>query len=206
MNFLAHIFLSGDNEAVKFGNFIGDWVKGKSYNNFPQEIQKGILLHRKIDSYTDSHKTVKKSILKIRQAYGKYSGVVTDILYDHFLAQNWQIYSESSLKDYVNEFSKIVFENFDTVPQSAKIFVSPFIRRKRLICYSDINCFAKVLRKMAVYTSMPNKVKEVMRIINENYEDFLSDFTTFFPEIIDYTKIELLNQSMPQSNPKRQSN
>ncbi|MCF6183790.1 MAG: ACP phosphodiesterase [Bacteroidales bacterium] len=107
MNFLAHIFLSGDNEAVKFGNFTGDWVKGKSYNNFPREIQKGILLHRKIDSYTDSHNTVKKSILKIRPAYGKYSGVVTDILYDHFLAQNWQIYSESSLKDYVGLTEKL---------------------------------------------------------------------------------------------------
>ncbi len=59
---------------------------------------------------------------------------------------------------------------------------------------------------MAVYTSMPNKVKEVMKIINENYEYFHSDFTTFFSEIIDYTKKELLNQSMPQSNPNRQSN
>ena len=55
MNYLAHLVLSGKNEEVLFGNFIADAVKGKSYLTWSKNIQKGILLHRFIDHYTDTN-------------------------------------------------------------------------------------------------------------------------------------------------------
>ena len=50
MNFLAHIYLSGEDEGITIGNFIADGIKGKKYKKFPPQIQKGILLHREIDT------------------------------------------------------------------------------------------------------------------------------------------------------------
>ena len=73
---------------VVIGNFIADGIKGKKYLEYPAAIQKGILLHRAIDSYTDSHPVVRQSSKRLHANYGHYSGVIVDILYDHFLASN----------------------------------------------------------------------------------------------------------------------
>ena len=69
MNFLAHIYLSGEDQELKIGNFIADSVKGKKFAQFPERIQQGITLHRKIDSYTDSHPIVRESVLRLFPKY-----------------------------------------------------------------------------------------------------------------------------------------
>ena len=88
MNYLAHIYLSGDRELIRIGNFIADHIKGKKYQAFSQGIQKGILLHRQIDSFTDNHEIVRKSKRRLHERYGLYRGVIIDIFYDHYLAKN----------------------------------------------------------------------------------------------------------------------
>jgi acyl carrier protein phosphodiesterase len=190
MNFLAHLYLSGENEEIKFGNFIGDWVKGNKYESYSENIKIGILMHRRIDSYTDKHSTVHKSIFRLRPAYGKFAGVVVDILYDHFLAKYWKNYSEVELEDYVKNFHCYVIKNFKKLPAGALRFAFPFIQKKRLICYADLICFEEVLEKMAVYTSMPDKTKTAMEIINKDYELFNSEFNQFFTDIRNYIGIK----------------
>ena len=194
MNFLAHIYLSGDNDEIRFGNFIGDWIKGKKYQKYPEDIKKGILLHREIDSYTDSHPVVHQSIVRMRPAYGKYAGVAVDILYDHFLTVNWELYSDIRLDDYVKDFHSYVLNNLDLLPKKSKRFAYPFIRKKRLLCYGDLECFEDVLEKMAIYTSMPNKAKQAMKIIREDYELFNDEFQRFFSDLQLFVK-ENLNTS-----------
>ena len=100
MNFLAHIYLSGDNDLLKIGNFMADSIRGNSYENYPDEIKKGILLHRSIDSFTDMHPVYRKSKHRLHEKYGHYSGVIMDIFYDHFLAKNWANYSNKKLEEY----------------------------------------------------------------------------------------------------------
>ena len=183
MNFLAHLYLSGENEEIRFGNFIGDWIKGKKYENYPEDIKKGILLHREIDSFTDSHPIVHQSIVRLRPAYSKHAGVAVDILYDHFLAVNWKLYSNISLEEYVKDFHTYILNNLNLLPKKAKRFTFPFIRKKRLMCYADLNCFKDVLDKMAIYTSMPNKAEEAMQIIERDYDLFENEFKDFFIDL-----------------------
>ena len=85
MNYLAHVYLSGANDLIKVGNFMADSVKGSQYLNYEKELQHGILLHRHIDSYTDAHPIYRQSKHRLHEKYGHYSGVIMDILYDHFL-------------------------------------------------------------------------------------------------------------------------
>ena len=61
MNFLAHIYLSGENQGITIGNFIADGIKGNKYLSYREDLQKGILLHRSIDSFTDQHPIVRQS-------------------------------------------------------------------------------------------------------------------------------------------------
>ncbi len=98
MNFLAHIYLSGNDTDLIIGNFIADGIKGKKYKKFSPGIQKGILLHREIDTFTDAHPIVRQSTKRLHKNYGHYSGIIVDILYDHFLAKNWSRYSDVPLE------------------------------------------------------------------------------------------------------------
>jgi acyl carrier protein phosphodiesterase len=196
MNFLAHIYLSGENDELRFGNFIGDWIKGNKFMNYEGDVRKGILLHRDIDVYTDEHPMVDRSIVRLRPAYGKHSGVAVDILYDHYLAKNWTDFSEIPLKVFVKEFHKYILKHFFLLPNGARRFAFPFIRNRRLMCYADIECFEDVLKKMAIYTSMPDKVSEAMNIIRFHYDVFEQEFRLFFEDAQDYFKNQITNNEL----------
>ena len=116
MNYLAHIFLSEGQPNVMIGNFIADSIKGSKYSTYPSEIQKGILLHRQIDTMTDAHPAFRNSTKRLHKNYGHYSGIIVDIFYDHFLAKNWAEYSDVPLADYIQEFYKILRNNFEVLP------------------------------------------------------------------------------------------
>ena len=116
MNFLAHIYLSDHNDDLAVGNFIADSVRGKDYLNFPAQIQKGILLHRAIDTFTDAHPIFRQSTKRLHSRYSHYSGVIVDIFYDHFLAKNWDIYCEIPLENFVAHFYKVLQSHHDILP------------------------------------------------------------------------------------------
>ena len=85
MNFLAHIYLSGENDLLKIGNFMADGIHGKAPESLPADVQKGIVLHRHIDTYTDAHPIFRQSTKRLHPVYHHYAGVIIDIYYDHFL-------------------------------------------------------------------------------------------------------------------------
>lgn len=191
MNFLAHIYLSGENDSVKFGNFIGDSVKGKAYQNFEKEIRTGILLHRKIDSFTDRHPDIKKSARCFRPAYGKFSGVAVDILFDHFLAKDPEHFPDDNLTLFVDDFYRILKMHRRKIPLRARPFIKAFIRRNRLICYKSIDCLHDVFLKMGRYTSMPAESDAALQIIEDNYTKLQNAYQAFFPEVQNYSKSAL---------------
>lgn len=148
MNFLAHIYLSGDDEGVIIGNFIADGIKGKQYQKYPPSVAKGILLHRNIDTFTDSHPTVHKSTARLHKKYGHYSGVIVDILYDHFLAKNWHIYSDVPLSSFVQSFYDLLHKNIDILPERIKHMMPYMITDNWLYNYATINGIGKILAQM----------------------------------------------------------
>jgi len=83
---------------------MADGIRGNNYLDYPEEIKKGILLHRYIDTFTDANETFRISKHRLHKRYGHYSGVIVDILYDHFLAKNWTKYSDESLHSFVSRF------------------------------------------------------------------------------------------------------
>ena len=88
MNYLAHAYLSFGQPQVLAGNMISDFVKGKKQYEYETAIQKGIKLHRAIDSFTDAHPIIKEMKQTYREKYGLYAGAFTDIVCDYFLAND----------------------------------------------------------------------------------------------------------------------
>lgn len=145
MNYLAHIYLSGNNDLLKIGNFMADGIRGKDYLYFPEEVKKGILLHRKIDSFTDTHLIYRKSKHRLHEKYGHYSGVIMDIIYDHFLAKNWEQYSAEKLESYVDNFYNLLEENQEILTLKTKNLLPYMKQNNWLLSYQSINGIEKIL-------------------------------------------------------------
>ncbi len=188
MNFLAHMYLSGESEGVLIGNFIGDYVKGRDYEKYSPSIRKGILLHRNIDFFTDSHSLTRASRELISEEYGKYSGIVVDIFYDHFLAAGWDQYSDMPLKKYTREKYNILNIYYDIFPGEVKNFFPYFIRSNWLEAYANIEGVQSVLNRMTYRTSLPDHVDFAITSLKNNYLLIKDHFARFFREIMDYVE------------------
>jgi len=186
MNFLAHLYLSGESEKIMVGNFMADYVKGRKFENYKDEIRKGILLHRSIDSYTDSHPLVSQSGQYFRGTYRKYSAVITDLIYDHFLAKNWEMYHRQPLPHFVSRSHEVLVKNYLVLPKQVKLFLPFLIKSRRLETYADIEGLRTALNIMVRYTSLPDKTDFAIDILLENYNALENEFHSFMREIIAY--------------------
>ena len=183
MNFLAHIYLSGDNDLIKIGNFMADSIRGNTYENYPTEIRKGILLHRAIDSFTDMHPVYRQSKHRLHDKYGHYSGVIMDILYDHFLAKNWATYSEIKLEDYAENFYKLLTDNLDALTDKAKGMLPYMIGRNWLVSYATIEGLEMIMFQMDHRTKNRVAMHESIVELQQYYTEFENEFTLFFEEL-----------------------
>lgn len=191
MNFLAHIYLSGNDEGIILGNFFADSIKGKKYLKYPPDIQKGILLHRAIDTYTDAHPIVRQSAKRLRKNYGHYSGVIVDILYDHFLAKNWPEYHSTPLDIFVDEFYELLRNNFELLPGGTKRMMPYMIADNWLLSYASIEGIGTILAQMNVRTKNRSRMNFAVIELEKYYDEFEEEFTAFFAELIDYSKNKL---------------
>ena len=199
MNFLAHIYLSGDNELVTIGNFVADGIRGNKYKKFPKEMQLGIELHREIDTFTDAHPIFRQSTKKLHKAYGHYSGVIIDIFYDHFLAKNWEAYSDISLESYIEDFYSTLNANFELLPEKFKRLTPIMIEGNWLLSYATTDGIQLVLDGMNKRTKGLSKMDKATKELKEHYNAFEDEFTSFFEELKQFSSNQL-NQLLIQHN------
>ncbi|MAN59192.1 MAG: ACP phosphodiesterase [Flavobacteriaceae bacterium] len=197
MNFLAHIYLSGADEEITIGNFIADGIKGNKYLRQPHKIQKGILLHRAIDTFTDAHLIVRQSTARLHPKYSHYSGVIVDILYDHFLAKNWNEYHPQPLMGYVEEFYQLLQRNFALLPTRIQRMMPHMVRDNWLLSYATVEGIGTILAQMNVRTKNKSNMNFAVFELETYYAEFEAEFKAFFSELIefaDHTRNELLNE------------
>lgn len=183
MNFLAHIYLSGENDLIKIGNFIADGIRGNDYQQYPADVQKGILLHRAIDTFTDAHPVFRQSKHRLHEGYGHYSGVIMDIFYDHFLAKNWSNYSDEKLEDYAERFYQSLRENYDWLNSKTQKMMPYMIARNWLTSYATVEGIGMILFQMDHRTKNRVAMHNAVNELQEFYPQFESEFTTFFEEL-----------------------
>ena len=166
MNFLAHAHLSGDNDALLFGNFVADSVKGNELNRYHQEVKNGIVLHRKIDRFTDMHPVVSGSKDKIRRHFGLYSGIVVDIFYDHFLAANWNLFSPVELSEFSTNVYKILAKRFLLLPPRTLRILPFLIAQNWLSSYANLTDMKRVFYGMDRRTRFRRECRALLKYYN----------------------------------------
>lgn len=162
---------------------MADSIRGHHYLDYPEEIKKGILLHRYIDTFTDAHPIYRKSKHRLHEKYGHYSGVIMDIVYDHFLAKNWSQYSNEKLEDYSESFYNLLKENYDALTEKIKGMMPYMIARNWLVSYASIAGLEMILFQMDHRTKNRVNMHEAIVEIQQFYTEFEEEFTLFFDEL-----------------------
>lgn len=184
MNYLAHIFLSGNHSKVQVGNFIGDFVKGSKFNDYPAKIREGILLHRQIDDFTDSHPIVVEMTNFLKPEFGRYSGIVSDMYLDYFLANNFRKYSKLSLNKFAFRFYIYALINYRHLPQRVKGFIFHFVFSNRLAKYAKLEGLRESLEIMSNYKVKAIKPDKTIAFLQNHQEILENWFTLFFDDLL----------------------
>jgi acyl carrier protein phosphodiesterase len=187
MNWLAHIFLSEPNVESRLGNLLGDLVKGKDLDRLDLNLRRGVARHYAIDRFTDSHVIVKTSKQRINKEYSKFAGILIDVFYDHFLAKNWSLYSNTILSDFTAEVYHS-FQNYPgEIPPLAKEAIDFIIDGDWLSSYQYFSGIENVLMRLddRIKARMGDKIKlvDAMKILEREYTNLETDFKLFFPEL-----------------------
>ena len=188
MNFLAHLYLSGNDEDMILGNFIADMVKGRKIYGYDPKIVEGIHLHRKIDRFTDTHPVFRKSKVRLREKYRLYSGVVVDMYYDHFLAKYWSDYSYNDLKAFAGKAYSILKDNLDILPERARFIFPYMVEHNWLVNYADLESLKQNFGGMARRTPFDSGMEEAVGDLEDHYGKFEAEFREFFPGLVSYVQ------------------
>jgi acyl carrier protein phosphodiesterase len=186
INFLAHLYLSDNDRETAIGNFLGDFVKGKDYLNYPENIAKGIVLHREIDRFTDTHEIALRSKDKLREKYRHYAGVIVDMFYDHFLAKNFSDYHELSLQEFTEKQFVFLMDYIDSMPKKAQQMLPYMIWNNWLLAYAQIEGLHRALSGMSRRTKFDSKMDESVQDLVTHYATFENEFREFFPIVRAY--------------------
>lgn len=190
MNFLAHLYLSGDNEEIIIGNFIADHVKGNKMSKFSPGIQDGIRLHRDIDQFTDTHPIFLESKSRLAENYRKYAGVIVDMYYDHFLSANWHEYSNESIRQFTGRMYKILLKKYFILPPKTKRILPFMAKDNWLVGYGKLDGLKMALTGMSKRTPFDSKMENAVEDLKNNYDLFKKEFEVFFPELVMFSEKE----------------
>lgn len=190
MNFLAHLYLSGENEELLIGNFVADFIRNRDVANYSEGIQKGIILHRKIDFYTDNHPVVRQGTQRLRMNHGKYAPVILDVLFDYLLANNWEKYSNEPIADYTKKVYAILAKNQAILPPKIGNRLPEMIADNWLVKYGWDDGLRYVFERMKRRVSLPHLLDNAVESMKADYDLFEQEFNAFFPEVIAYVNRE----------------
>lgn len=193
MNYLAHLLLSGNDNELLIGNFIGDAVKGNAFLNYSSRIAMGIKMHRAIDSFTDNHKIVLQGKARLYPRHHKFSGILVDLFYDYFLCKNWLKFSEEPLETFINDKYQILEKNIKFMPPLSQMIFHKMVEDDWLTSYQNVSGISKALNGLSQRTKFENNMRNASSdlLLHENL--YNTEFNYFFPQIIDFCNSYKMN-------------
>jgi acyl carrier protein phosphodiesterase len=183
MNFLFHMLLSGNDDQLLVGNFMGDFVKGPLEGRFSERVRQGVMLHRRIDSHADRHPCFRRSRDRISPHYGLYRGVMVDLFYDYFLVNSWEDWSDESFPKYLARTRAAIESGREWLPRNMLPLV-PVIFDDLLPSYRTVEGIGRALGRLSRRISRPNPLAGGEVELRRHRRSLQADFESFTPEMV----------------------
>lgn len=188
---MAHTFLSFSKEPLVYGQFIADDVKGKQWMEYDREVQKGILLHRFIDDYTDQHALVLGLKRQLHPSLGKFAGVALDVLFDHVLSQRWQDYSQEPRTEWIKRTYSLLNERKNEMTEKRQFILNKMMEHDWMNMYHTPEGTSQILQQMSRRISIENPLSHALEAFVMHEKHIISTFDEFFPQILAAAQMKL---------------
>jgi len=191
VNYLAHLLLADDTDASRVGNLLGDFTRGSLEDLaklYPEELVRGIKMHRAVDSYTDSHGIFKECKVLLAPERRRFAGVIVDIFFDHYLCKHWADYSDSALEDFCEQ----VYRAFEKHPEwlAGRLQEAfPSMRKQNwLMAYATVDGIELTLQRVSRRSPRVGGIADGIEDFKSNYGEFEEKFLRFMPELVDFVR------------------
>lgn len=187
MNYLVHFLLAGDDDELRLGGLLGDFVKGRvngpAHRGLSHRQRVGVQLHRTIDAFSDRHPSVDRSKRLLRPEYGRLSGVIVDVFYDHVLARRWSEHHPQPLAAYAQDVYRTLRTNAHRMPAGVRPLIAAMSHGDWLMGYSRLEGIDRALRGMAARRPAAAGIATAARVLSAHFDRFSEDFDEFLPEL-----------------------
>ena len=188
MNYLAHLYLAEGSPESLVGSILGDFVKGAIEDKYPQDVRRGIELHRKIDAYTDSHETTLASRNLFSPLRRRFAGIIVDLCYDHFLYRHWQNFAEEELDDFISRAYGILVASKAMFPERLRAMIPVMVREDWLGSYQDLKGVEQALIRLSKRITRGDRLLGAIDEIKDRYLKLEANFLIFFPDLKYFVK------------------
>jgi acyl carrier protein phosphodiesterase len=187
VNYLVHFLLAGDDDELRLGNLLGDFVKGRvrrfEHQGVTERLRAGIQMHRAIDAFSDRHPAVHRSKRIVAQEYGRLSAVIVDVFYDHVLARRWTEHHPQPLSVYAQDVYRTLGGNLHRLPAGVHPLVRSMTRGDWLGGYASARGIERALQGMAQRRPVAATIGTAGRMLADHFDRFSDDFDEFLPDL-----------------------
>jgi acyl carrier protein phosphodiesterase len=198
MNYLAHLCLAPPGDDALLGSLMGDFVKGPLPGGYPPGIAHAMVLHRRIDAFTDAHPRVRLSRERVSGPRRRFAGIMVDLFYDHFLARHWHRYSHEQLDAFTHRVYALLARRERSLPPRLREVAARMRETDWLGAYREIGNIHIALDRMSLRLRRENRLRGSAEELEARYDEFDADFRAFFPDLADFAR---LHHHLPSATP-----
>jgi acyl carrier protein phosphodiesterase len=192
VNYLAHLYLADHTGTSLAGSLMGDVVRGPLEGRYPLAIEQGIRLHRRVDSFTDSHPVVRAARTRLQSPYRRYAGILLDVFFDHCLALQWEQFHAEPLEQFVGRAHRVLLREGLRLAHPGFVLRLSYMRsRNLLLSYRGLDGVERALQGLSARLSRENPLASGLDVLQPQYSTLENDFRLFFPELVRFAEAEI---------------
>jgi len=184
MNYLAHLLISPDDGLSRLGNIMADFMRDVDQDSLPEEVWEGIQFHRSVDGFTDSHEVVRELRKYFSPEKRRFSGIVLDVVFDHFLIKHWEKYSSENFNSFVDECYADLWQHRELMPPRMEMVVGWMIKRDWIRSYAELDHVGRALDGLAGRLKLKHDFHGSIEEVHEHYDIIEAGFLKFFPDLL----------------------
>jgi acyl carrier protein phosphodiesterase len=192
LNYLAHVFLADAVGASLTGNLMGDFVRGRLNGRFPPAIERGLYLHRRVDTFTDAHPLTRVSRQRFCPVFRRYGGILVDLFYDHCLARQWGDFHDEPLEYFTARVYAALQKDEAFMVESLRGTHRRMREIDLLASYRNLSGLQRALYHLHRRLSRDNPLADGLYPLRAHYGGLSADFQAFMPQLIRFAQREWL--------------
>ena len=183
MNFLAHFHLAWPDEDLIAGGLEGDYYKGPLGNDLPAPLARGVRLHRAIDAYTDAHPRIATLRAELPAQLRRFSGILIDLSFDHFLYKHWADFSEVPRRDFNKAVYRTLQAREDQLSDSSRRMLARLVQHDILDLYGDWSTVTATAERIGERFRRDNPFIGIEQTLSPYRANLERAFLDFYPEL-----------------------